>query len=175
MFQQRSAEGKPTFRGGQLTGAVKVADLAEALAEFCEKALHKLTPCFLQWQQAGQNRAKCVRATRAVLDIINTCDVYGFGKYKRKKFAEFLILAAMGNVLSLHFQQAWLNDLRCEWPLPDNSIKNLKLIFPGIVNYRSGVVALLRGLQKSIYFTFPVIVAQLCFWSEQRNGRIDWL
>ena len=80
----------------------------------------------------------------------------------------------MGNVLSLHFQQEWLNDLRCEWPLPDNSVKNLKLIFPGIVNYRSGVVALLRGLKDSQHFTFPVIVAQLGFWSEQRNGRIDW-
>ena len=80
----------------------------------------------------------------------------------------------MGNVLSLHFQQEWLNDLRCEWPVPTNSVNNLKLIFPGIVNYRSGVVALLRGLKDSRHFTFPVIVAQLCFWSEQRNGRIDW-
>ena len=81
----------------------------------------------------------------------------------------------MGNVLSLHFQQEWLNDLRCEWPVPSNSVNNLKLIFPGIVNSRSGVVALLRGLKDPRCFTFPVIVAQLCFWSEQRNGRIDWL
>ena len=174
MFKHRSEEGRATFRGGQFAGAVPVADLADALAEFCDKALAKLTPRLLEWQAAGQDRTKCVNATRAVLEIINTCDVYGFGKYKQKKFAEFLILAAMGDVLSLHFQQAWLNDLRCEWPLPDNSVKNLKLIFPGIVNYRSGVVALLRGLKKS-HITFPVIVAQLCFWSEQRNGRIDWL
>ena len=80
----------------------------------------------------------------------------------------------MGNVLSLHFKQEWLNDLRSEWPVPTTAIRNLELIFPGIINYRSGVVALLRGLNASRRFTFPVIVAQLCFWSEQRNGRIDW-
>ena len=80
----------------------------------------------------------------------------------------------MGNVLSLHFKQEWLNDLRSEWPVPTTAIRNLELIFPGIVDYRSGVVALLRGLKESRHLTFPVIVAQLCFWSAQRSGEIEW-
>ena len=174
MFKQRKAEGKSTFRGGQFAGVVTVEDLATALAEFCEKTLTKVTPRLVDWQKADQDRTKCIEATRAILEVIKNCGVYGFGKYKQKKFAEFLILAAMGNVLSLHVKQEWLNDLRSDWPVPTNSIENLKLIFPGIINYRSGVVALLRGLKASHRFTFPVIVAQLCFWSEQRNGRIDW-
>ena len=142
---------------------------------FCDKAVHLLTPHFLAWQKAHQNRSRCVTALRAILTDIEGIGVYGFGRYKRKKFAEFLVLAAMGNVLSLHFKEEWLNDLSDVWPIPDNSVRNLKIFFPGIREYRSGIIALLRGLRHSRSYTFPVIVAQLCFWSEQRNGRINWL
>ena len=52
--------------------------------------------------------------------------------------------------------------------------RNLAYIFPGITNHREGIVTLLKGLRKRRHFTFPVVVAQLCFWSEQRNGCINW-
>ena len=175
MFKRRKDEGRPTFRGGQFAGAVSVDKLATALREFCHNALRLLSPHLLQWQKAGRDRSRCVAALRAILSHINSIDVYGFGVYKKKKFAEHMVLAAMGNVFSLHFEQHWLNDLNDIWPIPDNSAANLELIFQGICNHRAGIVALLRGLRKSHSYTFPSIVAQLCFWSEQRNGRINWL
>ena len=86
-----------------------------------------------------------------------------------------MVLAAMGNVFSLHFEENLLNDLSDIWPIPYNSVANLELSFPGIRNHRAGIIALLRGLRKSRGYSFPSIVAQLCFWSDKHNGRINWL
>ena len=85
MFEQRKAEGKSTFRGGQFAGVVKLEDLAIALAEFCENTLPKITPRLVDWQTADQDRAACTEAARAILEVINKCHVHGFGKNKRKK------------------------------------------------------------------------------------------
>ena len=146
LFQKRKEENKPTFRGGQFAGAVPVSGLACALREFCQKFLRKLTPHILQWQEARKDRCRCVRALRNILSSIENIRVFGFGVYKRKKFAEFLVLAAMANVYSLHFEEQWLNDLCDVWPIPSNSKKNLSKIFLGIRDYHEGIIALLRWL-----------------------------
>ena len=175
MFKQRRKDKKSTFRGGQCPGAVKVEGLAHALGEYCDKCLRKLAPFLLAWQEAGADQQGCVRQVRQILLLNEKAKVYGFGCYKRKKFAEFLVVAAMGNVFGLHFEEEWLSYLSDLWPIPSNSVTNLKRIFPGIRNRRAGIVALKRGLRKSRFITFSAVVAQLCFWSEQRNGRINWL
>ena len=150
-------------------------DFAEALQAFCQKVSPKLRATFITWTQAGKERLPCVRAVRHILSVVETNAVFGFGPYKRKKFAEFLVLAAMAYVPGLHFDQRWLNDLSDIWPIPVNSKESLAYIYPGITNHRKSIVTRLKGLRKHRHFTFPVVVAQLCCWSEQRNCRINWM
>ena len=175
MFRQRKKDHKSTFRGGQFAGAVKVEDLARALGEYCQKCLRKLTRFLMAWKKAKKDRQRCIVQVHNILQLHEEVKVYGFGRYKRKRFAEFLCLASMANVYGLHFEEQWLNSLSDIWPIPDNSLVNLKRIFPDINNPRAGIVALMRGLRHGRFHTFSSVVAQLCFWSEQRNGRINWL
>ena len=175
MFKQRRKDHKSTFRGGQFAGAVKVEDLSHALDEYCQKCLRKVTPFLTAWKEARTDRQRCVVQVRNILQLHEEVKVFGFGCYKRKKFAEFLVLAAMANVYGVHFEEQWLNSLSDIWPIPENSLANLERIFPDIHKPRAGIVALMRGLRHSRYHTFSSVVAQLCFWGEQRNGRINWL
>ena len=175
MFKEKSVQQLPTFRAGQFAGAVSVSDLAKVLKDFCIYMAPKVRPLFDEWRNARKRKVCCVIAFRKLLQVIGSCTVYGFGPYKKTKFAEFLTLAAMAKMHGLYFEQRWLNALSDVWPIPDNSKANLARIFPGVLNHREGIIALLRGLRKQQHFTFPTIVAQLCFWSEQRNGRLSWL
>ena len=175
LFKQRRKDHKSTFRAGQFAGVVKVDDLAHALDEYCQKCLRKVTPFLTAWKEAKTDRQRCVVQVRNILELHEEATVFGFGTYKRKKFAEFLVLAGMANVYGVHFEEQWLNSLSDIWPIPDNSLANLKRIFPDIHKPRAGIVALMRGLRHSGFHTFATVVAQLCFWGEQRNGRINWL
>ena len=175
LFKQRRKDHKSTFRAGQFAGVVKVDDLAHALDEYCQKCLRKVTPFLTAWKEAKTDRQRCVVQVRNIVELHEEVKVFGFGCYKRKKFAEFLVLAGMANVYGVHFEEQWLNSLSDIWPIPDNSLANLKRIFPDIHKPRAGIVALMRGLRHSGFHTFSSVVAQLCFWSEQRNGRINWL
>ena len=175
LFKQRRKDHKSTFRAGQFAGVVKVDDLAHALDEYCQKCLRKVTPFLTAWKEAKTDRQRCVVQVRNIVELHEEVKVFGFGCYKRKKFAEFLVLAGMANVYGVHFEEQWLNSLSDIWPIPDNSLANLKRIFPDIHKPRAGIVALMRGFRHSRFHTVASVVAQLCFWSEQRNGRINWL
>ena len=89
LFRKRKEENKPTFRGGQFAGAVPVEGLAGALREFCQKALRKLTPQIVQWQEARKDRCRCLRALRNILSSIEKIRVFGFGIYKKKSSPSF--------------------------------------------------------------------------------------
>ena len=182
LFLRRKEQGCATYRGGQRAGRIRVEELAGALQTFCDQAVALFTPYFDMWRSARCERTYCVAALRGILLHLANLELFGFGAYKKKRFAECLVLAAFGGVYNLYFKEEWLNDVADVWPLPKNSLDNLKLIFPGLAKVRNAekqssracIVALLRALRHCRGYTFPSIVAQLCWWSEQRNGRINW-
>ena len=181
LFLRRKEQGCATYRGGQRAGRIRVEELAGALQTFCDQAVGLFTPYFDMWRSARCERTYCVAALRGILLHLANLELFGFGAYKKKRFAECLVLAAFGGVYNLYFKEEWLNDVADVWPLPKNSLDNLKLIFPGLAKVRNEkqssracIVALLRALRHCRGYTFPSIVAQLCWWSEQRNGRINW-
>ena len=177
LFKNRADEGVSTYRGGQLAGIVPVAKLGRFLNDFMTNMASTLNPLLNSWKKARKSKIKCVIAVRKILTKINECTVEGFGPYKKKKFAEFLILCGLGGVWG-HWNESWLNILSDVWPFPSNSAKVAKKIFNGRLRkdlQRSAVVALLRCFRHHKYLSFPALIAQLCFWSEQENGRVDWM
>ena len=176
LFKNREDCGLATFRGGQFAGSVSVAELSIFLRTFMNKMRNELCPLLYQWSDSKRSKSRCVLIVRQILTRINICRIAGFGPYKRKKFAEFLILVGIGKIWG-NFEQSWIRYLADVWPVPSNSATMLKEIFPSIKakQRRSGIVALLRCLRHHKHLNFPCVIAQLCFWSEQRNGRINWL
>ena len=176
LFQQRAKDGLATFRGGQFAGSITVAKLGKFLARFMATVRDELCKLLLQWSKAGKSKVKCVAIVRQILTCINSNPVKGFGPYKRKKFAEFVVLVGLGGVWG-HYEQNWIKYLSDLWPFPNNSSAMLTVVFPRIKpsQRRAGVVALLRCLRHHKHFTFSGLIAQLCFWGEQKNGRIDWM
>ena len=63
------------------------------------------------------------------------------------------------------------------WPLPDHSLMQLQTIFPDADTerlQREGLRVLQR-ISRAQMMSIPTLVAQLCFWCEQKNGDIDWM
>ena len=182
MFAHWKQQGFVSYGGGQRAGRIGVDELLGALQKFCDQALGVLAPYFDKWRKARRRRTYCVKTLRGILTCLSNLELSGFGDVEKKRFAECLVMAAFGRVYNLYFKEEWLNDLADLWPLPNTALANLKLIFPGLPkirnekqSHRACIVALLRALRKGSCYTFPCIVVQLCWWSEQRNGRLDWM
>ena len=176
LFRQRAKDGLATFRGGQFAGSITVAQLGKFVTSFMAALREELCPLLLQWSQVGKSKIKCVKIVRQILEGIHSCRVSGFGPYKKKRFAEFLVLVGIGGIWG-HFDETWIIYLSDVWPFPTNSASMLKRIFPRIKTKqrRGGIVALLRCLRHHKHFNFSTVIAHLCFWSEQENGRINWM
>ena len=88
----------------------------------------------------------------------------------------FLILLQHKGPKYKHAHQAHVaGSLHAVYPLPDNSANALQLIFPSAkdeLSQRHG----LRLLEKAfMHADTYCLVAQLCFWTEQMKGKIQYM
>ena len=86
-----------------------------------------------------------------------------------------LQLVCYGGVADLHMEQSGVHALHVVYPLPDNSANALQLICSSAkdeLSQRHGLRLLEKAFKRSDIYC---LVAQLCFWTEQMKGKIQYM
>ena len=97
--------------------------------------------------------------------------------YKSKKISEALLLMCVGDVGGLHYDISDMDAVVDVWPLPANSRKALKKIFPGVTTDYQARQAM-RILQRALRtpeVDCCTLTAQLCFLQEHKIGVLHWV
>ena len=177
-------KGAPVpFRGGQHPGVSK-KQLPESFVEFRGSLLEAVVSHLRNMHRSKRPATR----SRAFHDLVHCIWreaaappkqklVSNFGKYKGKKLVEFIYLCASAGVLGLSLGPEELDQAADVWPLPDNSVMQLQTIFPDADTERLQREGLrvLQSISRAQMMSIPTLVAQLCFWCEQKNGDIDWM
>ena len=178
--------GQPVFRGGQRPG-LPIERVAGAVQELGTHAVDVPLALARLRTTCGQD-SKPVRpdinARREGLYVIcmalkritDSKLVQGVSRYKAKRIFEMIQLACCGGVADLYMEPSDVHALHAVYPLPDNSANALQLIFPSAkdeLSQRHG----LRLLEKKAFKRSDIycLVAQLCFWTEQMKGKIQYM
>ena len=80
-----------------------------------------------------------------------------------------------GGGADLYMKPSDVHALHAVYPLPNNSANALQLIFPGATDelaQRHGLRLLEKAFMRSDTYC---LVAQLCFWTEQMKGKIQYM
>ena len=109
-------------------------------------------------------------------DLVDNKAVLGISHYKCKRIVEMILLACYAGLAGLYAEPTDLRVIHGVYPLPTNSSTALTMIFPSA---RSGKQKryCLRLLQKTLkpgVFDVAMIVAQLCFWREEQDGKLQY-
>ena len=109
-----------------------------------------------------------IDALRAICQATADTKIHGVHLYFAKKILEMLILLAL-NRLTLYCERGDLHYLTDVYPLPKNTTKSLKVIFPSIQpsNVREAMAALGRVTKKDVTLLVPMLCWQL---QEQRRN-----
>ena len=178
----RHAAGLSVFRGGQRPGLSRLR-VAGAVHELCAQApeiplaMAKLKRKELVFPTESARRDGLYAVCVALKRITDAKLVKGVSSYKAKRIFEMIQLACYGGVGDLYMHSSDLRSLHAVYPMPTNSISALRRIFPTAMtelSQRHGI----RLLQKTLKpgnTGIGCIVAQLCFWTEQMIGKIQYL
>ena len=101
--------------------------------------------------------------------------VQGVSRYKAKRIFEMIQLVCCGGVADLYMEPSDVHALHVVYPLPNNSANALQLIFPSAkdeLSQRHGLRLLEKAFMHSDTYC---LVAQLCFWTEQMKGKIQYM
>ena len=174
---------------GHLPGAIPLSEIATAVEAIDDAVGSLLVPRLMKlvetWKNDMRERELAhVNARRhGLLEIIGTMNdlvekkaVRGISHYKCKRILEMLLLACYAGLAGLHAVPTDLRVVHGVYPLPTNSMTALALIFP---DARSDMQKryCLRLLQKTLKpggFDVAMIVALLCFWTEQQDGKLQY-
>ena len=181
--------GVPIYRGGQHPGAIPLSEIATAVEAIDDAVGSLLVPSLMKlvgtWKNdLGERELAHVNARRhGLLEIIGTMNglvekkaVRGISHYKCKRILEMLLLACYAGLAGLHAVPTDLRVVHGVYPLPTNSTTALAAIFP---DARSDMQKryCLRLLQKTLkpgVFDVAMIVALLCFWREEQDGKLQY-
>ena len=177
--------GQPVFRGGQRPG-LPIERVAGAVQELRTHAVDVPLALARLRTTCGQN-SKPVRpdinARRdglyvicmALKRITDSKLVQGVSRYKAKRIFEMIQLVCSGGVADLYMEPSDVHALHAVYPLPSNSANALQLIFPSAkdeLSQRHGLRLLEKAFKRSDIYC---LVAQLCFWTEQMKGKIQYM
>ena len=183
--QAMCVAGKPVFRGGQRPG-LSTERIAGAVHELCAlavevpAALAKLKATRTQkgkvvFPDASNRRDGLYAVCTALKRIADSKLVKGVSVYKTKKIFGMLQLACYCGVGDLYMQPSDLRALHAVYPLPNNSANALQRIFPTAtdkLSRRHGMRLLEKVFNRA---DIGCLVAQLCLWTEQMGGKIQYL
>ena len=174
---------------GHLPGAIPLSEIATAVEAIDHAVGSLLVPSLMKlvgtWKNdLGERELAHVNARRhGLLEIIGTMNdlvekkaVRGISHYKCKRILEMLLLACYAGLAGLHAVPTDLRVVHGVYPLPTNSTTALAAIFP---DARSDMQKryCLRLLQKTLkpgVFDVAMIVALLCFWREEQDGKLQY-
>ena len=174
---------------GHLPGAIPLSEIATAVEAIDDAVGSFLVPSLMKlvgtWKNdLGERELAHVNARRhGLLEIIGTMNdlvekkaVRGISHYKCKRILEMLLLACYAGLAGLHAVPTDLRVVHGVYPLPANSLTALATLFP---NARSDMQKryCLRLLQKTLkpgVFDVAMIVALLCFWTEEQDGKLQY-
>ena len=175
---------------GHLPGAIPLSEIATAVEAIDDAVGSLLVPKLMKlvrtWKNGlGERELAHVNARRhGLLEIIGTMNdlvekkaVRGISHYKCKGILEMLLLACYAGLAGLHAVPTDLRVAHGVYPLPANSMTALAAIFP---NARSDMQKryCLRLLQKTLkpgVLDVTMIVALLCFWTEEQGGKLQYM
>jgi len=168
----------PIFRGGQRPG-LSLARLPGAIVKMFDALVHDgiVAECMqLTSNNSGVRRMALYKIVRMFNSIVDRHDVVGISGYKAKRMIELLALAGYGSLCGLKLQQSDFRVTNGVYPIPDGSRSMLVSIFPAATSdylVRQG----LRLMQKYRCRDLDVctISAMLCFFSEQQDGKIQYV
>ena len=109
-------------------------------------------------------------------ELVEKKAVPGIDRYKCKRILEMLLLACYAGLAGLHAVPADLRVLHGVWPLPANSAKALATIFPearGDMQKRYCLRLLQKTLKPGV-IDVSMLVALLCFWMEEQDGKLQY-
>ena len=182
--------GMPIYRGGQHPGAIPTSDIATTVEAIDDAVGPLLVPSLMKlvgtWKHdLGERQLEHVNARRhGLLEITCTINdlaekkiVRGISCYKCKRILEMLLMACYAGLAGLHAVPTDLRVVHGVYPLPANSLTALAAIFP---KARSDMQKryCLRLLQKTLkpgVLDVTMIVALLCFWTEEQGGKLQYM
>ena len=174
---------------GHLPGAIPLSEIATAVEAIDDAVGSLLVPSLMKlvgtWKNdLGERELAHVNARRhGLLEIICTMNelvekkvVRGISHYKCKRILEMLLLACYAGLAGVHAIPTDLRVVHGVYPLPTNSVTALAAMFP---DARSDMQKryCLRLLQKTLkpgVFDVSMIVALLCFWTEEQEGKLQY-
>ena len=181
--------GVPIYRGGQRPGAIPLTEIPTAV-EAIDKAVGCLmVPGLLRLMRTSTNdlgerelpdvnerRQGLLEIIGRMNDLVDNKAVLGISHYKCKRIVEMILLACYAGLAGLYAEPTDLRVIHGVYPLPTNSSTALTMIFPSA---RSGKQKryCLRLLQKTLkpgVFDVAMIIAQLCFWREEQDGKVRY-
>ena len=181
--------GMPIYRGGQRPGAIPLLEIPTAIKAIDKAVGSLLVPGLLKLVGRSRNDlGECEKADvnvrrHALLQIIGTMKnlvdnkaVRGISQYKCKRILEMILLACYTGLAGLYAEPSDLRVVHSVYPLPRSSVRALTAIFPSARSERQKR-SCLRLLQKTLkpgVLDVSMIVAQLCFWREEQDGKLQY-
>ena len=175
---------------GQHPDAIPLSEIATAVEAIDDAVGSFLVPRLMKlvgtWKNdLGERELAHVNARRhGLLEIIGTMNdlvekkaVRGISHYKCKRILEMLLLACYAGLAGLHAVPTDLRVVHGVYPLPANSMIALAAIFPDARSDMQKIYCL-RLLQKTLgngVFDVAMIVAMLCFWTEEQHGKLKYM
>ena len=181
---KRKGRGQVLFRGGQYPGKLtSPSEIAEGLSCFEKSIGNQLVSCLKGCSRRAsrsdrrQSFHDAIELVASTADKNNSHKVFGLADYKSKKISEALLLMCVGDVGGLHYDISDMDAVVDVWPLPANSRKALKKIFPGVTTDYQARQAM-RILQRALRtpeVDCCTLTAQLCFLQEHKIGVLHWV
>ena len=182
-----SESGVAVFRGGQRPGMAlkRISEAVHGLvrsAPGIPSALAKSKAirndqADLVFPSAKDRRDGLHETSLTLMRIAKNHIVKGISSYKVKRIFEIVQLAAYGGIADLFMLPKDSRALHLVYPLPDNSAGALLRIFPSAeseIAKRHGL-RLLQKACKPSKVDMGFLVAQLCFWQEQMDRKVQYL
>ena len=179
----KATRGGRVSRGGQRSG-LSIKRIPGAVLELAAKA-GNIPEVLANLQVSRSDGVISLPATTArreglyhissmLVKIANEQLVPHLSIYKMKRIFETIQLACLGGIADLYMHPLDTKILHSVYPLPDTSVRALRLIFPTVtedIHYRHAV----RLLEKWLQCDIACLIPQLCFWTGQSKSRIDWM
>ena len=163
------SQNESIYRAGQYPGALGIEGLAAGvyqcgLSSSVRNVLRRLQNSTLQTHAR-------IDALRGVCKEVTDIRIKGIHTYFAKKILEMLILLAL-NRLTLSCHRSDLHYLMDVYPLPKNTIKSLRAIFPSVNqhNLREAMATLAKTSGKDV----TLLVPMLCWQQQEQHGKINW-
>ena len=171
---------------GHLPGAIPLSEIATAVEAIDDAVGSFLVPSLMKlvgtWkndlgERENARRHGLVEIMRTMNDLVEKKAVRGISHYKCKRILEMLLLACYAGLAGLHAVPTDLRVVHGVYPLPANSMTALAAIFPDARSDMQKIYCL-RLLQKTLgngVFDVAMIVAMLCFWTEEQHGKLKYM